>query len=230
MKKYTDRRRGLTKKQRRRKKAETLKNKRLVKKYYWLMPRDWDGKVKKWFKDYHYVNWGWSTGWDKAFGWMYLKELGEAVEESEKKNFRILQQKEKYGRCINYVSGHSEKISEIIQKYEVISEHICYRCGKEAPMTDDGWVLPLCFKCFSKIYRGREQFTIKLHPEVMLKTDEELRELYDKVVIDEPDEHGEYHIPTTYTLHTYRDGESKDVVYDISDTVTQLRKRIEKFT
>ena len=230
MKKYTKRRQGLTKRQRKNKKFIKMKNKRLVKKYYWLMPTNWEGKVDKYFKDYHYIEWGWSPGWDKAFGQMYMDELGKAIKESGQKNFQIYQIKEKYGQARLYCSGTCDKVHDIISKYEMISENVCYYCGKEAPMTDGGWVLPQCFKCFCKVYRRREQYSIKNHPEIIPKTDEELQELYNKIIIDKPDEHGEYHIPMTYTVRTFDKDGDKDVIYDISDTVTKLRKRIEKFT
>lgn len=227
MKKYAKRRRGLTKRQRKNKKFIKMKNKRLVKKYYWLMPTNWEGKVDDYFKDYHYIEWGWSYGWDKAFGQMYMDELGAAIKESGQKDFRILQIKEKYGQTRLYCSGACDKVHDIIRKYEVISENICYYCGKEAPMTDDGWVLPQCFRCFSKVYRNRERHSMEYKPDIVPKTDEELRELYNKIVIDKPDEHGEYHIPTSYTVRTFGGG---DVVHDISDTVEKLRKRIGRFT
>lgn len=219
----------MTKKQRKKKKQLQMKNKRLIRKYYWLAPRNvWTNKIPKDY-DYTYIEWGWSDGWDKAFGWLYLKELGEAIKESELKDFRILQQKEKYGQCRNYTSGASQKVFDIIDKYEHISEHVCYYCGKEAPMTDVGFVLPQCFKCFCRIYRRREEWCLKNHPEMSPKTDEELREMYEKSICDEPDENGEYHIPETYTIRRYSNGITEDITYDISDTVRKIRKRIDKY-
>ena len=90
-------RRGLTKSERRKKKKKQLINKKLIKKYYWLIPRNvWSGKILKDY-DYTWIDWGWSKGWDKAFGQMYLKELGDEIDRIGQKNFMILQQKEKYG-------------------------------------------------------------------------------------------------------------------------------------
>lgn len=219
----------MTKKQRKKKKQLQMKNKKLVKKYYWLAPANvWTGLIPKDY-DYTYINWGWSEGWDRAFGWQYLKELGEAIKESGQKDFRILEQKEKFGQCRNYTSGTTQKVHDIIDKYEHISEHICYHCGKEAPMTNTGWILPQCFRCYCKIYRKNEAWYHDLHPEKPLKTDEELREMYESSICDEPDENGEYHIPMSYTIRRYSKDETEDITYDISDTVKKIRKRIDKY-
>lgn len=206
-----------------------MKNKRLIKKYYWLAPRYWwNNQI---FKDYNYtfINWGVAPGWDKAYGWLYLKELGEAVKESGRKDFSILQIKEKYGSHRVYCSGTTEKVHRIIDKYEHISENVCYYCGKEAPMTDTGWVLPQCFRCFCKVYRRNEKWYLENHMEETPKTDEELREIYEKSICDTPDENGEYHIPETYTVRRFSTDDTEDITYDISDTVKKIRKRIDKF-
>lgn len=204
-------------------------NKKLVKKYYFLAPYDaWADQIPKDY-DYTYINWGWSNGWDKAFGWLYLKEVGEAVKEAGLKRFRILQQKEKYGACRNYVGGANDKIYRIIDKYEHISENICYYCGKEAPMTDTGWVLPQCFDCYCKVFRRDESWYLKNHSEKTPKTDEELREMYEKSICDKPDENGEYHMADSYTIRQFSEEGTKDIVYDISDTVKKIRKRIDKY-
>ena len=76
-------------------KKNRLRNKKLVKKYPWLKPRNvWTGKLVKDY-DYSWIEWGCLPGWDVAFGDMYLKELGEAVK--DQKDFMILEIKEKYG-------------------------------------------------------------------------------------------------------------------------------------
>lgn len=219
----------MTKKQRKKKKKLQMMYKKLIKKYYWLAPRYWwNNQI---FKDYDYtfINWGVAPGWDKAYGWLYLKELGKAVKESGQKDFSILQIKEKYGSHRVYCSGTTEKVHRIIDKYEHISENVCYYCGKEAPMTDTGWVLPQCFRCFCKVYRKNEKWYLKNHIEETPKTDEELREIYEKSICDTPDENGEYHIPETYTIRRFSTDGTEDITYDISDTVKKIRKRIDKF-
>ena len=204
------------KKTRKRRKKEQMRNKRLIKKYYWLMPRGWDGKPLKDY-DYSWIEWGWSHGWDKAFGQMYMDELGAAIKESGQKDFFILQQKEKYGRCENYVSSTTQKVHDIIDKYGFISENICYFCGVEAPMVDTGWILPECFDCFKKRCKN-DGYT---------ESEDELRKLYNKYVCEQPDENGEWHMPDSYTVRSWdrNTGEPADTVYDISETVALIRKR-----
>ena len=124
-----------------------------------------------------------------------------------------------------YCSGTCDKVHDIISKYEMISENVCYYCGKEAPMTDGGWVLPQCFECFCKVHRRRERYSMKNLP----KTDEELRELYNKIIIDKPDEHGEYHMTESYTVRRFSKDGNKDVVYNITDTVNKIRERQKKW-
>ena len=88
----------MTKKQRKQKKKLQTHNRKLIAKYPWLLPRSaWTGKPLKNY-DYTYIEWGWSPGWDKAFGKMFMEELGEAIKEAGlEHNYRILQIKEKYG-------------------------------------------------------------------------------------------------------------------------------------
>ena len=61
------------------------------------------------------------------------------------------------------------------------------------------------------------------------KTDEELRELYNKGIVDTPDEAGEYHIPMSYTIKRYTKDTEEEITYDISDTVKKIQKRISNY-
>lgn len=219
----------MTKKERKRKKKLQMQNKRLIKKYYWLMPRNvWTDKIDKNY-DYTYINWGWCYGWDKAFGMMYLEELGAAIKKAGQKNFRILELKEKYGQCRNYTSGTTAEVHAIIDKYEKISENICCGCGNEAPMIDDGWMSPYCFECWCKIQKSREKYYKKLHPENELSTDDELFEQYKNYIVDKPDENGEYHIRDTYHVRRFYPGGNEDFDIDISETANKIRDRQHKW-
>lgn len=141
-----------TRKQRKWDKREKIRNKKLCKKYPWLKPKyGWPAKVPKDY-DYSWINWyGWPNGWNKAFGDMYLEELGSAVERAGyKDSFVIEQMKEKYGQCILYCSPTNKEIDLITDKYERLSENICQICGKpDVPVLYDGyWVYTFCFDCF----------------------------------------------------------------------------------
>lgn len=215
----------MNKKQRKRKKALQLKNKKLVKKYPWLMPRnDWTDKPPKNY-DYTWIQWGWYKGWDKAFGDIFMEELGAAIEKAGQKNtFRIYDWKEKFGELRLYCNDSGE-ISNIISKYEIISQNVCCGCGIEAPMINDGWYCPWCYDCFKSNYRRREAWSLKYHPENKKKTDEEIRELYNKFIVDKPDENGEYHMAESYAVRQFSKDGNKDVVYNITDTVNKIRER-----
>lgn len=163
------------KKQRKREKREKLRNKKLVKEYYWLMPRDWRGGKPRDY-DYSWINWGWSDGWDKAFGMMYLKELGDEIKRIGQKDFYIDEVKEKYGQARCYTSGTSQKALAIIDKYEKLSENICYFCGRpDVHITDCGWILPVCEKCYGKHWRRGSKYT---YEDVICDEDPRMADIY----------------------------------------------------
>ena len=89
------------------------------------------------------------TGWKKAFGKQFLKELKEAlIKDKLIEDFRFHQIKEKYGSLrlySNYVGKESEKV---IRKYEDMSTDYCICCGKPAKYETMGWIEFLCEKCF----------------------------------------------------------------------------------
>ena len=216
----------MTKKQRKRKKKLQLRNKYLIKKYYWLMPRNvFTGKPLEDY-DYTFIEWGWCNGWDKAFGQMFMDELGAAIKEAGQKDYMIVQIKEKYGSARLYDNGSTEKVHRIIDKYEIISQNICMDCGREAPMINNtGWIMPMCPKCFRKCYRRGEKWRIDHYSNYVSPTDEEIQKIYENIIMDNPDKNGEYRMPDTYTIH----GMTGDEVVDVSDTVDKIRKRIAKF-
>ena len=190
-----------TKKQRKREKQIRLKNKKLVKKYYWLVPRNcFTGKPLADY-DYSFIEWGWSDGWDKAFGNMFMKELGEEIKRIGQKDFQILQIKEKYGRCCCYTSGTSKKAFRIIGKYESLSQNICYFCGRpDVPITNAGWILPMCKNCYEKKWRRGSKL-----------------EYEDIIEDDNP------RMADTYTVRQFGENGYKDIKYDYSDTTNKIR-------
>jgi len=195
-------------------KAERIKNKKLVKKYPWLKPyqyfkkRHLDPKY-----DYSYLNWGFTYGWDIAFGDMFMRELGEA--NKSVKEFGILQTKEKYGSMRCYTTGTTEKGDDIIRKYEHISMRVCVNCGKpDVPMLNTGWISPECFDCFKKQYED--------------KTETEIQDLYQECIIDKLNDDGTYQILPTYSYTRYG-GDNKEIVtHDISETIKAVRDRYER--
>lgn len=214
------------KKQRVRLKHEKMRNRRLIKKYPWLIPRNvWTDKIPDDY-DYSYIEWyGWPHGWNVAFGNMYLEEFGDAVKEAGlEKKMRIEQQKEKFGYCCNYVYPVTDKISQIINKYEYISENICIICGKpDVPMINDGWLSPWCFDCWKKNYRRREKWYLEHSGGSEKISDEEVRQKYDKCICDV-----EHVITNSYTIRRFSVEGTIDTTYDISETVEAVRERWKK--
>ena len=132
------------------------RNKELCKRYPFLIPKDWEGKVPKDF-DYSYTEWdALEDGWHEAFGDMLLEELRESlVKTNDLKTFRIEQIKEKWGALRLYYHGGNDEVDNIIDKYSHLSENICMICGKpDVYMTNKGWIFPCCKECWESNKRN----------------------------------------------------------------------------
>ena len=76
----------------------------------------------------------------------------------------ILDTKEKYGSFRCYTSFGNEKIFELENKLEMISEWTCIRCGKQPKNSKGqhiiwrttGWICPYCKDCFRKEISGND--------------------------------------------------------------------------
>lgn len=198
-----------------------MKNKKLIKKYPWLLPRNvWTDKV---LEDYDYTYTELDcipAGWMKAFGMMMVKEYDNELRKYNfQRKYRIVQIKEKFGQLRWYDNGHVGNMGDINSKYETISENICIRCGCEAPMIDTGWMSPYCFQCFRYIYNRRWKGD---------KTDDELRELYKEFCCEEIREDEKYMRDSFKYTRFSTDGK-ETVTVDISDTVQKIRNRQKKW-
>ena len=175
-----------SKKDRIREKREILRNKKLCKKYPWLIPwKGWRGNKqvfgwRKPWKKYSYIMWDfWPRGWNKSFGDQFLKDLGEAVEKAGiKDQFHVYEGKEKYGQMRIDCSPYTYEIDEIVSVYETISEHICISCGKPDTwmICNGGWFSPECFDCYKMSWRTREKYYHK----DQVATDEEILNSYEE--------------------------------------------------
>ena len=204
-----------SKKERRQKKRDQIRNKRLIKKYPWLIPRSLVPRSHSWtckiIKDYDYT---WTEldalgeGWTKAFGKMMCEEIQQDLEKHDfVKEFRIMEVKEKYGSARIYTGGVplESQVHQIIDKYEYISQNVCYCCGRpDTPITNAGWILPLCKECYEKdSYHHRP---------------------YDEIIDPEDD----CRIPDSYKIiHGVGDSEWIETI-DIKDTVEKIRRQWEK--
>jgi hypothetical protein len=92
-------------------------------------------------------------GWRKAFGDDMLNELNTIYKKFnrvQKKHFRILQIKEKYGSLRFYTSFTTPELAGLIIKYEALSKQTCIECGYPATHMTKGYILPLCDECDKK--------------------------------------------------------------------------------
>lgn len=139
----------MNKKERKRVKQTRIKNKKLLKKYPWLAPRNvWSDKLVE--NEYRYTLFDEiPRGWKIAFGDMMIEEINqELVEHNLVREYRILQIKEKYGELRWYDGSTTKKIMDITDKYSVLSRNICICCGKPDVGYTSGWITPLCEKCY----------------------------------------------------------------------------------
>jgi len=87
-------------------------------------------------------------------GWRPLiDECIEKLEEQVKKDkldTEILQIKEKFGTLRIYLSSETDEISNIVERYELFSSHICELCGEfwtAKERVSHAWWKTLCDKC-----------------------------------------------------------------------------------
>ena len=127
-----------------------MNNKELIERYPFLMPRNrWTGNIPEDF-NYSYTELdALEDGWRKAFGERMCEEIREAlIEDNYLDKYRISQIKEKYGTLRWYDFGATQKVHDIISKYEYISGFICQYCGSPYAKTfNNGWISTICENC-----------------------------------------------------------------------------------
>ena len=188
-----------------------MRNHLLVKKYPWVHPVSWEpddsGEYIE-MRDPHYkydytmlfTN---KTGWWKAFGKIFCDEIQEHYDECP--NMYILEEKEKWGHLRISFGNANKAVDDICEKFEHISGNICMCCGAlDVPMTDTGWLLPLCEDCYNKYVNDTRPYS-----EVICEKDP--------------------HIPTSYSwLRLDKEKGSVTETVDISDTVKKIRANYAK--
>lgn len=137
--------------------ASIEKNKELIEKYPWLLPRDrWTGEVIENY-DYSFTELDdMPDGWRIAFGEQFCADIQHELDKLRPEtaaDFRVLQTKEKFGQLRFYTNWVTEGIDEVIRQYENLSEHTCIRCGAPATKITTGWITPFCDKCAEE-YHG----------------------------------------------------------------------------
>lgn len=186
----------------RKKKRTQIINRKLVKLYPWLIPRNWKGKV---VKDYDYT-WheahSMGSGWWKAFGLMLCRDIQQALKRGDcVEKYRISEVKEKYGELRWYSYHETDEISRIIDKYSHVSRHVCWFCGRpDVAITNAGWILPICEECYKKQEWSNLGYA-------------------DVICVSDPNE-----ISLSFTiLHGTKD-ESWEETIDVTDIVEEIRR------
>ena len=133
-----------------------MNNKELIERYPFLMPRNrWTGEVPNDF-NYSYTELdAMDNGWRQAFGERMCEEIRNAlIEDNCLEEYRISQIKEKYGTLRWYDFGTTQKVYDIVAKYEYISGFICQNCGRPyaKEFNTGGWICTLCENCASEIF------------------------------------------------------------------------------
>lgn len=145
------------------KKHKRIENKRLCKRYPFLIPRNvWTDKIPS---DYHYEYTeldAMEPGWRKAFGIQMCEEIRqELIKFNFLYKYRIAQIKEKFGelRWYDWRIPEGSHLDDIIDKYTLLSRQICYNCGAPGKVINDGgWLVTLCPKCYNKMKEEQQKF------------------------------------------------------------------------
>lgn len=145
------------------KSPEIIKNMELVAKYPFLAMREYDWKYYEETGEDRYIipddydyEFTWldsmPNGWRIAFGEQMCEEIMNAlIEEDFVDKYSIMQIKEKFGSLRWYTSGAPQKVHDIVDKYELISERTCINCGKPATKISMGWICPWCDDCAKNV-------------------------------------------------------------------------------
>lgn len=140
-----------TKKQIKKQKKIKLRNKKLLKKYPFLAPINWDTLTQLSVKQHKYkmgnVLDDIPNGWRKAFGIQLAEDIKQELKQKHIKNYAVYQVKEKYGE-LRWYDNYS---LNCLEKYKKLSKHTCVVCGRPATKISMGWICPWCDKCSNKI-------------------------------------------------------------------------------
>lgn len=190
--------------------VKCYRNYRLVKKYPFLLPRY--GFADETRENYHYQDTELDhmpEGWRKTFGKMMMDDLVDACKKDkiDIETVRILDLKEKYGMWRMDLNVYEPNIQKVLDAYEEISQHVCWRCGKiDVPLTNFGWIVPECRSCYLTYHdnaRHYDKMTEGLSPE-------------------------DCRIPNYYTTHIFGENGSQYVNNDLTWITDRLRNNKEE--
>ena len=148
-------------------------------------------------------------GWVKAFGEFMCEELDVAIKAAGIEDEYVVDQvKEKYGEMRWYDRPSNQEISDIVEKYSVLSRNICVHCGKPDVnmLTKTSWILPMCKCCYEKYSNYKRPYEDVIGEENRMADTLEYTQHY-------RDENGKF--------------VKKEVKIDIRETAELIRKRWE---
>jgi hypothetical protein len=101
-------------------------------------------------------HYGWGLPFECMDGWFQLIwDLSEELEQIAKEEgieLYVSQVKSKYGTLRYYLGAETDRMSDVIDRYEEISAHTCEVCGKEGHLAlYKGWWDTLCYWHWSKL-------------------------------------------------------------------------------
>lgn len=142
---------------------EQQRNKELVERYPFLLPRNVFTDELPEDYNYSYINGIGEIppGWNKLFLQMCEDIRQPLIDANYLEKFRFTQIKEKYNRMECYNNGAPEKVHEIIDKYSMMAGYICTNCGKPATFETYGYVASYCDDCFKDFVRHERGEWIK---------------------------------------------------------------------
>ena len=93
-------------------------------------------------------------GWVDAFGEMMCEEIDIALRKTDfYDQAYVSEAKEKYASMRLSIYPSNSEIDTIIDKYSLISEHVCECCGRpnSSTLNMGGWISVYCRDCYNKI-------------------------------------------------------------------------------
>ena len=120
-------------------------------------------------------------GWRKAFGDQLAEDIARALKADKIKKSKWAKSvywydiKEKYGTLRLYAST-TDKVQEVLDKYEAMSYGYCIECGKPARYITEGWISYQCETC-AKEHDHKRRLTKKDLPVYVLYDNNEEKEI-----------------------------------------------------
>ena len=176
----------------------------LAKRYPWLVPyTGWeeDREVYDYSVAKYLITTPDEMGWNKTIFYPMMEEIRRVARKAGLLgSLHASDYKSKYGGLRFYLSGYNDDISTIIHTYETLTEGMCELCGKPDVGYVDGWITPICERCYRKHWNDTRPYN------KVIKGSGRMSDWYEYIKFDE-------------------NKESKHFRTDIRPTANKLRRR-----